>query len=128
MPLAVWNRETNQVRTVIRDDHGGYKPPDGWELVPYEKLPDGWTPEPLPEPDRAARVAEIKHRCEEEIIARLPAWKQRNLTARGLELARKEYRGEPLSDAEKVEYAAIEAAWKWVKERRAQSDAEEASL
>lgn len=46
MPIAIFNRKTNQVRTQIRDDHGGYRPPDGWELLPVEKLPEGWTQEP----------------------------------------------------------------------------------
>lgn len=128
MGLAVYDRATNQVRTVIREDHGGYVPPDGWELVAIEKLPAGWTPEPLSETARADRVAEIKRRCEEDILAQIPAWKQRNLTARGLELARKEYHGEKFTPEEQAEYAAIETAWAWVKERRTASDAEEAQL
>lgn len=128
MGLAVYNRTTNQVRTVIREDHGGYRPPEGWELVAVEQLPAGWTVEPMSVAERATRIAAIKQRCADEILAKLPDWKQRNLTARGLELSRKEYRGEPFTAEEQAEYDAIEAAWQWVKERRAQSDAEEAAL
>lgn len=128
MSIAVFNRNTNQVRTVIRDDHNGYLPPEGWELLPVEKLPKSWIQEPLPKTDRVALIAEIKQGCEAKILAVLPAWKQRNMIARGLELARKEYRGEKMTPQEQSEYEAIETAWRWVKELRAQSDAEEALL
>ena len=128
MPIAVYNPKSNHVRTFIRDDHGGYIPPDGWQLLPVEKLPDGWTWEPLPAEARAAAIAAIKTRCEADILAAMPAWKQRNMIARGLELARKEYRGEKKSPQETAEYDAIETAWAWVKARRAQSDLEEQAL
>lgn len=59
MPLAIYNRKTNQVQTIIRDDHGGYRPPDGWELLPVEKLPAGWTPEPADEPIDTQRAEAI---------------------------------------------------------------------
>lgn len=59
MPVAIYSRERNQVRTVVRDDHGGYRPPDGWELIPVEKLPAGWTQEPAAEPIDTQRSAAI---------------------------------------------------------------------
>lgn len=60
MPLAIYDRKTNQVSTIIRDDHGGYRPPDGWELVPVEKLPAGWTAEPAAELPRAITAETIE--------------------------------------------------------------------
>jgi hypothetical protein len=54
MAIAVYDRARNRVRTLIRDDHNGYVPPSGWELVPEADLPPGWTREPAAETDQAA--------------------------------------------------------------------------
>lgn len=50
MSYAVYNPETNQVQTFIREDHGGYVPPEPYTLVLEEELPEGWTKEPIPPP------------------------------------------------------------------------------
>lgn len=74
MGLAIYHRATNQVRTVIRDDYGGYRPPDGWELVPVEQLPAGWTrydPRDL-DVERAAKITAIDARSAALIVAGLP--------------------------------------------------------
>lgn len=57
MGLAIYNRTTNKVQTVIRDDHGGYLPPPGWELVPVQDLPAGWTRDISPQEAAAAATA-----------------------------------------------------------------------
>lgn len=46
MALAVYNQSTNQVHTFIRDDHGDYLPPSGYELIDPANLRAGWTLEP----------------------------------------------------------------------------------
>lgn len=46
MAFALFNPLTNQVQTFIREDHGGYRPPEGWELRTAEELPEGWTMAP----------------------------------------------------------------------------------
>ncbi len=61
------------------------------------------------------------------IVALAPEWKQRNMTARGLELTRKELAGGTLTAAEQAEAAAITAAWDAVKAIRAASDVLEAN-
>lgn len=43
MAIAVYNPTTHQVLTFIRDDHGGYAPPLGFELVADFALPPGWS-------------------------------------------------------------------------------------
>lgn len=54
MAIAIYDRARNQVRTLIRDDHGACVPPDGWELVPVAVLPPDWTREPADATDPAA--------------------------------------------------------------------------
>lgn len=125
MPTALYNPKTNQVRTFIRDDHGGYRPPEGWELVPVEKLPEGWTREPPTQEEIDGQLQQIKVQCRADILAKFPEWKQANMTARALELLEMQTAGSKWSPAEQAEADAIRAAWQWIKERRAQSDADE---
>tara|TARA_S200002703_G_scaffold156269_1_gene161576 strand:+ start:1845 stop:2255 length:411 start_codon:yes stop_codon:yes gene_type:complete len=85
------------------------------------------TPEPEPEPmPESARIAQIKGAAHAHITASLPEWKQRNLTARQLELVKKRLLGQSLSTDEQGQEVAIEAVWAWVKSVRAESDRLEA--
>lgn len=128
MPLAIYHCKTNQVRTIIRDDHGGYRPPEGWELVPVEQLPEGWTREPPTQEEIDGQIQQIKIQCREDILERYPAWRQANMTARAVELLEAKAAGAKWSPAEQSEADAIRAAWSWIKERRAQSDVDEKAL
>lgn len=68
----------------------------------------------------------IKAEAHRRIVAVCPEWRQRNMTARGLELTR---RGEATWTAEEqAEVAAIEAVWIWIKAVRQASNALEAEL
>lgn len=85
------------------------------------------TPEPEPEPmPESARIAQIKGAAHAHITVSLPEWKQRNLTARQLELVKKRALGQSLSTDEQGQEVAIEAVWAWVKSVRAESDRLEA--
>ncbi|WP_024296636.1 hypothetical protein [Methylomicrobium lacus] len=69
---------------------------------------------------RAQATARINARAEEIIKARLPQWKQANLTARAVEL---NHRAVGLwTQAETAEWGAIQAEWEWVKSVRAASN------
>lgn len=125
MPIAIFNAKTNHVRTIIRDDHGGYRPPEGWELVLVEKLPAGWTREPPTQEQIDGQILAAKYAAREQILARYPEWRQANMTARAVELLELKAAGAKWSPEEQVEVNEIRAAWQWIKERRAQSDAEE---
>lgn len=128
MSIAVYHAGTNQVRTFIRHDHGGYRPPEGWELVPADKLPVGWAREPPAKADLDAQIQAIKQACADDILAKVPDWKQRNMTARAVELLEAKAAGAKWSPEEQAEADAIRAAWRWIKERRARSDVEERAL
>ena len=70
------------------------------------------------------RIIDIKRIAGEIIYAKYSDVKQRNLTARGLELARAEFLG-VLTEAEDTELDGIQAVWDWVKSiRSASNDAE----
>ena len=63
---------------------------------------------------------EVKQEAMRRILARYPEWKQRNMTARSLELLRK---GEGnWSKADKTDAALIDAAWAWINQVRQASD------
>lgn len=128
MPIAIYNRKTGHVRTIIRDDHGGYRPPEGWQLVPVDKLPDGWIFEPPTQEQIEGQVVAIKLAAREDILSRYPDWKQANMTARAVELLEAKAAGAKWSPDEQAEADAIRDAWAWIKERRVQSDAEETAI
>lgn len=72
----------------------------------------------------APTAADVKAEAARRILAIIPEWKQRNLTARAAELAKK---GEAdWTQAEADEWAAGQALWDQVKAIRAKSDAIEA--
>lgn len=48
MATAIYNPNTNAVKTFIRDDYGDYTPPAPYTLVPSDQLPPGWQLEPAP--------------------------------------------------------------------------------
>jgi len=78
--------------------------------------------------ERDRLVAAVKAAAGAEILARLPEWKQRNLTARGVELLRKIVQA-TASPAEIAEADAIEAVWRdQVVPVRAHSDQVEAVI
>lgn len=72
----------------------------------------------------AERVAAIKARASEHILAALPYWLQNNLQSRAIELDRKD-RLEGLTTPEQEELDAIIDVWAWVKIIRAESNAAE---
>ena len=76
----------------------------------------------------AEAIAEIKGRASRDIYLMAPIWKQRNALARTLELVESLARGETLTDDEEAELATYRALWDQIKQRREQSDAEEAAL
>lgn len=68
----------------------------------------------------APKADDVKAEARRRILARLPDWKQANMTARGVELLRK---GEVnWTPQEQAEADAITAAWDWVKAVRLASD------
>jgi len=68
------------------------------------------------------RVSKIKAEAGRIINARYPEWKQRNMTARGLELVREEQVNGSLTTEETAEIGDIEAVWAWIKSIRTTSD------
>lgn len=76
----------------------------------------------------ADAVAEIKGRASRDIYLMAPNWKQRNALARTLELVESLARGNTLTADEETELATYRALWNQIKQRREQSDAEEAAL
>lgn len=71
-------------------------------------------------------VERVKQEAGRRILKFLPEWRQRNFTARAVELADKRASGQALTDAERAEEAAIRAAWAEVRRLRAVSNALEA--
>ena len=107
-------------------------PDNGQNLITY-LVSKGWTdhgvytpPTPDPAEVEAARVGEIKQEAYSTIITQYPEWKQRNMTARTLELTRKETAGGTLTTEEAAEITAMESVWAWVTGVRAESDRLEA--
>lgn len=75
--------------------------------------------------ENAPSAVDVKAEARRRILARLPEWKQANLTARGVELLRK---GEASWTAQELAEAdGIHAVWDWVKSVRLASDAIEAT-
>lgn len=68
------------------------------------------------------RIAEIKAKAGELIVAIAPEWKQRNMTAAGLELTSKRAQGQTLTADELSTEAAIVALWAQIKAIRDHSD------
>ena len=73
----------------------------------------------------ADRVVAIKAKAGEIILARYPAWKQANMTARFVELLNVELAGN-LNAVEQATKQTLVDAWAWVKAVRAESDRLEA--
>lgn len=69
---------------------------------------------------KAAAVSAIKTKARQVILARIPEWKQANMTARAVELV-------ALGQTGGAEWAAMQTAWDWIKAVRAHSDALEAA-
>lgn len=46
--IAIVNRASGLVQTIVRDDNGPVTPPDGYDAVPADQLPAGWQREPPP--------------------------------------------------------------------------------
>lgn len=76
----------------------------------------------------ADAIAEIKGRVSRDIYLMAPTWKQRNALARTLELVESLARGNTLTADEEAELATYRGLWEQIKQRREQSDAEEAAL
>jgi hypothetical protein len=107
----------------------------GPDLSTYQTLAAGW-PEgnpPLPSETElqaayqaatAPTAAEVKGEAARRILAILPEWKQRNLTARAAELAKIGQAN--WTQAEADEWAAGQALWDQIKAIRAKSDQIEA--
>lgn len=93
------------------------------EATPEQRLACQATIDAL-DPD-AVDLQEIKKEASKRILARYPDWKQRNMTARGVELVftlvKKGWTKE-----EEAEAAELQAAWDEIKAVRAASDALEA--
>lgn len=70
------------------------------------------------------RVTAIKMAAGKHIEAHVPDWKQRNLTARSVELVNVS-KDRPYTPQEQGEVDAINVVWAWVKQVRATSDAAE---
>lgn len=70
----------------------------------------------------AERVAAIKAEANRRILAAYPEWKQRNFTARALELIELRDSGQALTGDEQSELSAIKSVWVNVKALRTYSD------
>jgi hypothetical protein len=73
-------------------------------------------------------LADIKAEAERRILALLPEWKQRNLTARGVELVLALVKNRGWSPEEAAEAAQIQAQWNKVNAIRDRSNDLEQSL
>lgn len=69
-----------------------------------------------------ALCREAKIEAGRRIVALAPEWKQRNATARGVELTDKKASGEPLTADEQAEVDAMKALWLAISAIRAASD------
>ncbi|HET6971720.1 MAG TPA: hypothetical protein VFH92_11385 [Phenylobacterium sp.] len=106
-----------------------FKSVDG-EVVPF-------TPAEEAEADaaEAAALAGLKAKVQglinaeagRRINARLPAWQQSNMVARGVELVNIRFDRAWTSD-EAAEAAGLQAAWDWIKSVRVASDAIQAAI
>lgn len=75
-----------------------------------------------------SQIEAIKRQASILILTRFPAWKQANMTARGVELLDAKIASGALSSAEQAEDKALNTAWAWVKAVRARSDELETAL
>ncbi len=91
-----------------------------WE---YRALPVQPEPESVSSIDdlRAAAVTQIKHGASQIILSRYPDWKQRNMTARAVQLL-------AAGTASGAEWDALSAVWAWISAVRQESDRVEASI
>lgn len=71
----------------------------------------------------AGDPASVKAEAARRILARYPEWKQRNMTARGVDLLSRRLVAGAWTDAEAAEASALQVAWDWIKSVRATSDA-----
>lgn len=85
---------------------------DGGEIAPYAAPP--------------TTAADIKAEAARRIMTRYPEWKQRNMTARGVELLHIQA-GRSWTPDEQAEADALQAAWDWIGSVRAASDTLEAA-
>jgi len=76
----------------------------------------------------ARKLPKINEIAYQKIVAMYPEWKQRNLSARGLELLKKQVAEGSLSAAEEQEIADIQAVWDSIKAIRAYSDSLEQAV
>jgi len=76
--------------------------------------------------EEVSRPRRVKLEAKRRIIAVYPRWKQRNLTARGVELVKIRVLVGSWTVDEQTEVDAIQAVWDWVKSVRTSSDALEA--
>lgn len=127
MPLAIYDPVLNLVRTYVRDDKPCL-PPAGLECRDPATLPAEARYEPLQRFSPAEQIQQIKEQARADILERYPEWRQANMTARAVELLELQAAGKPWSEAEAAEALQIREAWTWIKERRSQSDAEEAAV
>ena len=80
--------------------------------------------------EQAAAVTAImvKAEAQRRIYARFPQWRQANLVARGVELQDVWRTVGSWTAGEQAEADALKAAWSWIRETRAASDALEAMV
>ncbi len=71
---------------------------------------------------------DVKNEANKRIVAVLPEWKQRNYTARSVELTEKIATGGTLTTDEQTELTNIKGLWAQVKDIRNKSDTLEASI
>jgi hypothetical protein len=111
------------VEDTPQPDHSGKLETVVSELVVNDgKVVRQWTVERKPiEEQRQA----VKNEAMRRILARLPDWKQRNMTARGVELLSINRRNAWMPE-EQAEADTLQAAWDWVKAVRSASDVIEA--
>ncbi|MBF0307807.1 MAG: hypothetical protein HQL41_19500 [Alphaproteobacteria bacterium] len=99
-------------------------------VTPTGTAPARFAPPEASQPNlRAAMGARVKEEAGRRILALAPDWKQRNATARAVELILKgESAWTPDEAAEAAEAAAIDALWNHVKSVRDASDAIERAI
>ena len=73
----------------------------------------------------AVTAEDVKAEAGRRIVARYPEWKQRNMTARAVELLHIQA-SQPWTPEEQAEADALQAAWAWIASVRAASDVLEA--
>lgn len=109
--------------------------PDG-TIIP-EKMEREWHGPELSAAEIDAAVAEytswiaanlIKGEAARRILERCPDWKQRNMTARGVELQDIWRLGGTWTTEETAEFDNLKAVWSWIIEVRTASDELEVSL